>query len=161
MKLPCKSAGLLLRSYERNDLITMITIYWAALHRLKNIWKSKLSKKLKIRFFIAVACESFLLYGLEARTLTKAKEKSLDGTYTRMLRMVLGILWKVKSATINDVLHGELPKLSDKIRSGRLKLAGHCIRHPELLANDLITWLSEARRGETRRGRPRQSYLST
>ena len=38
---------------------------------------------------------------------------------------------------------------------------GHCIRHPELLANDLITWEPEARRGETRRGTPRQSYLST
>ena len=42
-----------------------------------------------------------------------------------------------------------------------LGLAGHCIRHPELLANDLIKWEPEARRGETRRGRPRQSYLST
>ena len=30
---------------------------WAALHRLNNIWKSKLSKKIKIRLFIA-ACES-------------------------------------------------------------------------------------------------------
>ena len=26
---------------------------WAALHRLKNIWKSKLSRKLQIRLFIA------------------------------------------------------------------------------------------------------------
>ena len=33
--------------------------------------------------------------------------------------------------------------------------------HPELLANDLKTCEPEARRGETRRGRPRQSYLST
>ena len=72
MKLPCKSTGLLLRSYECSDLIPMITIYWAALHRLRNIWKFKLSKKLKIRFFIAAACESVLLYGSEARTLTKA-----------------------------------------------------------------------------------------
>ena len=37
--------------------------------------------------------------------------------------------------------------LSEKIRSRRLKLAGHCIRHPELLANDLVTWEVEARRG--------------
>ena len=33
---------------------------WAALHRLKNIWKSKLSQKLKIRLFIA-AFKSVLL----------------------------------------------------------------------------------------------------
>ena len=63
---------------------------WAALHRLRNIWNSKLSQKLKIRLFIA-ACESILLYGSEAWTLTRAQEKSLDGTYTKMLRMVLGV----------------------------------------------------------------------
>ena len=40
-------------------------------------------------------------------------------------------------------------------------MAGHCIRHPELLANDIATWEPEARGGETKRGRPRQSYLST
>ena len=38
---------------------------WAALHRLRNIWNSKLFQKLKIRLFIA-ACESILLYGSEA-----------------------------------------------------------------------------------------------
>ena len=36
----------------------------------------------------------------------------------------------------------------------RLKLVVHCIRHPELLANDLVAWEPDARRGETRRGRP-------
>ena len=108
--------------------------------------------------FIA-ACESVLLYGSEAWTMTKAQEKSLDGTYTKMLRMVLGVSWKDK--VNNDVLYGTLPKLSDKIRSRRLKSAGHCIRHPELLANDLVTLKPEARRGEAKRGyRPRQSYLS-
>ena len=43
----------------------------------------------------------------------------------------------------------------------RLKLAGHCIRHPELLARDLVTWEPEAQRGEAKRDRPKQSYLST
>ena len=61
----------------------------------------------------------------------------------------------------NDILYGNLPKLSDKIKSRRLKLAGHCIRHPELLACDLVTWEPEAQRGEAKRGRPKQSYLST
>ena len=51
--------------------------------------------------------------------------------------------------------------ISDKIRSSRLKLAGHCFGHPQILANDLVTWEPKPRRGETRRGRPRQSYLST
>ena len=62
---------------------------------------------------------------------------------------------------VTDVLYGKLPKLSEKIRGRRLKLAGHCIRYPELLVNDLVTWESEARQGETRGGKPWQSYLST
>ena len=73
--------------------------------------------------------------------------------------MVLGVSWKDKVS--NDALYGTLPKLSDKIRSRRLKLAGHCIRHPELLANDLVTWEPEARRDEAKRDTPRRSYLST
>ena len=128
---------------------------WGALHRLKDIWKSKLSKSLKIRLFIA-ACESVLLYGSETWTLTKAQEKNLDGTYTKMLRMVLGISWKDKVSNIT--LYGCLPRLSNKLRSRRLKMAGHCIRHPELLASDLVLW--EPMHGRAQQGRPRQSYLS-
>ena len=37
-------------------------------------------------------------------------------------------------------------------------MAGHCIRHPELLAGDLVLW--EAMHGRAEQGRPRQSYLS-
>ena len=97
--------------------------------------------------FIAT-CESVLLYGSEAWTMTKAQEKSLDGTYTRMLSIVPGISWKDKVS--NDVLYGMLPKLSDRMRSRRLKLAGYCIRHFELLANDVVTWEPETRRVETK-----------
>ena len=77
---------------------------WGALHRLKDIWKSKLSKSLEIRLFIA-ACESVLLYGSDTWTLAKAQEKSLDGTYTKMLRMVLGISWKDKVSNITLVAY--------------------------------------------------------
>ena len=91
-------------------------------------------------------------------TLTRAQEKSLDGTYTKMLRMVLGVTWKDKIS--NEVLYGRLPRLSDKIKSRRLKLAGHCVRHPEILANDLVLWEPEVGNGEIKRGRPKQSYPS-
>ena len=106
-----------------------------------------------------VDCESVLLYGSETWTLTKAQEKGLDGTYTKMLRMVLDVSWKDKVS--NAVLYGKLAKLSVKIRSRRLKLVGHCIRHPEILANDLVMWEPEVGHGETKRGRPKQSYLNT
>ena len=36
-------------------------------------------------------------------------------------------------------------------------MAGHCIRHPELLASDLVLW--EPMHGRAQQGRPRQSYL--
>ena len=130
-------------------------IAWVVLHILKDFWKSKLSKSLKIRLFIA-ACESVLLYGSETWILTKAREKSLDGTYTKMLRMVLGISWKNKVSNIT--LYGSLTRLSNKLRSRRLKMAGHCIRHPELLASDLVLW--DPMYGRAQQGRPRQSYLS-
>ena len=51
-----------------------------------------------------------------------------------------------------------LPRLSNKLRSRRLKIAGHCIRHPELLVSDLVSW--EPMHGRAQQGRPRQSYLS-
>jgi hypothetical protein len=63
-----------------------------------------------------------MLYGPEAWTLTKAHERSLNGTYTKMLCIVLGVSWKDRFC--NAVLYSKLPKLSDKIKSRRLKLAG-------------------------------------
>ena len=37
-------------------------------------------------------------------------------------------------------------------------MAGHCIRHPKLLASDLVLW--EPMHGRAQQGRPRQSHLS-
>jgi hypothetical protein len=113
------------------DIRIRKAIAWKALHKMKKLWKSSLSRKLKIRFFIA-AVETILLYGCEAWTLTKALSKALDGCYTRMLRMVLNISWK--DHVTNVELYGDLPKVTDKIAARRLSLAGHCQRHPELPA---------------------------
>jgi hypothetical protein len=41
----------------------------------------------------------------------------LDGTYTKMLFMVLGVSWKDKVSNI--VLYDKLPKLSDEVKSLR------------------------------------------
>ena len=61
---------------------------WAACHGLKKVWNSDLTDELKCRLFVATV-ETVLLYGCETWTLTKQMEKSLNGTYTRMLRMAL------------------------------------------------------------------------
>ena len=115
-----------------------------------------MSRDLKLRFFIATI-ESILLYGCESWTLTEALEKSLDGTYTRMLRKAQNIHWS--SHTPNEILYGKLPKVSDKIASRRMQLAGHCFRHPELCAQPLILW--EPKHGHRGRGRPKATFLDT
>ena len=72
---------------------------WRALNDMNKIWKSSMSPDLKKRFFIATV-ESILLYGCESWTLTETTEKSLSGTYTRMLRQALNIHWS--SHTTNE-----------------------------------------------------------
>ena len=123
---------------------------------MTKIWKSNMSKDLKIRFFIATI-ESILLYGCESWALSKAQEKSLDGTYTRMLRKALNIHWS--SHIPNQQLYGDLPAVSNKIASRRLQLVGHCYRHPELSTQKLVLW--EPTHGHRGRGRPNTTYIDT
>ena len=85
-----------------------------------------MSREIKIRLFLVIV-ESVLLYNSETWALTPALTKSLDGAYTRMLRMVLNISWK-QHVTYEE-LYGDLPKLSCKIKERRLRLARHCVQH--------------------------------
>ena len=98
---------------------------WRACSKLSNIWKSSLSRPLKLRLF-STTMESVFLYGCVAWTITPKLAKEIEGCYTRMLRTVLNVHWKQHIS--NKELYGELPKLSDKIRQRRLKFAGHCSR---------------------------------
>ena len=79
-----------------------------------------------------------LLYGCESWTLKASLEKSLDGSYTRMLRVVLNI--DPREHIANKQLYSGLPRLSDRIEARRMKLAGHCHRHQELPASKLVLW---------------------
>ena len=98
---------------------------WQALNKLGKLWTSDLPGWWKIRFFKA-AVETILLYGCATWSLTKSEEKSLDGSYTRMLRKVLNVnaLDKIK----NVDLYGKLPPISQVIQTRRLKLSGHVFR---------------------------------
>ena len=127
---------------------------WRALNDMNKIWSSNMSQELKRRFFTATV-ESILLYGCEAWTLTTAQEESMDGTYTRMLRKAMNVHWS--SRMTNKVLYGGMPAVSDKIASRRLQLAGHCYRHPELCASQVLLW--EPNHGQRGRGRPRTTFL--
>ena len=150
-----KYLGSWVESTEK-DMSVRRALAWQALNKMSSIWTSSMRSDLKRRFFVSTV-ESILLYGCESWTLTEKMEKKLDGSYTRMLRKALNVHWS--SHTTNEELYNKLPKVSDKVASRRLGLAGHCYRHPELSAQPLILW--EPKHGHRGRGRPRASYIDT
>ena len=96
--------------------------------------------------------ESVLLYRAETWTLTVQLEKALDGVYTRM---ALGVTWMDHVRNLD--LYGDLPPVTNKIRERRMRLAGHCVRHPELEASKLTLW--EPTHGKARRGKKRTTFV--
>ena len=129
---------------------------WQALNNMSKIWTSEIRRSVKARFFFATV-ESVLLYGSETWTLTPTIEKSLNGCYTRMLRAAFNISWR--DHVPNQQLYGDIPRVTDKIRERRLQFAGHCHRHPELRAHNLLLW--KPTHGRRSRGRPAASFTCT
>ena len=72
-----------------------------------------------------------------------------------MLRKALNISWQEHSTNKN--VYSKLPLVSSKIKSRRMIMAGHCIRHPELSTHPLILW--EPTHGKANRGRQRLNYV--
>ena len=61
-----------------------------------------------------------------------------------------------KEGKTNEELYRNLPPVSSKIQTRRMKLAGHCIRHKEEIANKLVFWKPE---GKHKKGRPATNYI--
>ena len=141
---------------KERDISSRKAKAWQALNKMDNIWKSQLSRTIKLLLFLATVV-SILLYGSETWSLTVAEEKRLDGTYTRMLRKVLNISWKDKIT--NRELYGEAEKLSTIIQRRRLQLAGHVYRDENSPARHLVTWIPK--HGKTTQGRPTGTYIDT
>ena len=127
---------------------------WSALDKLSSIWKSNLTATLKRNFFRAVV-KSVLLYGSEAWTLTKKLERKLDGTYTRMLRVVFNISWKLHLT--NKKLYGNIPALSKTIRERRTRFYEHCFRSENEIISGVLMWMPA--HGFTKRGRQKRNYI--
>ena len=72
-----------------------------------------------------------------------------------MLRMVKNISWR--DHLTNNELYGNLPKISVKIRKRRIRLAGHCIRHEDEIANKLVLW--QPTDGRVKRRRQKINYI--
>ena len=131
----------------RHDLNIHIAQAWGAMNSLQKVWKSDVKKETKVRVFKGTV-ESILLYGSDSWSLSKALTKKLDGTYTRMLRMIYNVSWC--QHLTNKILYGNLPPISSIVKQRRLALAGHVSRHDEP-ASRLLLWSPEEKR---RVGRP-------
>ena len=79
----------------------------------------------------------------------------LDGTYTRMLRAVLGVSWKDHKS--NNELHGNLSRITSTLRVRRLKFIGHVWRRKVELVSQVLLW--EPKQGARKRGRPALPYV--
>ena len=108
---------------------------WVACNKLEKIWKSKLDRTIKIKFFRA-CIESILLYGSETWTVTQAFEERINGCYTQLLRRVLDISWRDHQT--NKKVYGDIPPQSVSFRKRRLQFAGHCLRTSDQPVSNLI-----------------------
>ena len=124
-------------SSSEKDFEIRKALAWTVMHRMKRLWTSNMSNQLKIRAFKATV-ETVLLYGSQCWTVDSKLRKRIDGCYTRLLRMAQHISWKSK--TNNEKLYNGLPKVTDIISERMLNLAGHCVRHKEEMAYNLVLW---------------------
>ena len=126
---------------------------------MRKVWTSKLPRATKIRLFRATM-KSVLLYGSETWSVTKKLEKSVNGCYTRMLRTALNERWQQHMN--NQELYESLLRVTETIRSRRLRLASHSARHNEdneETVSKVLLW--EPQHGHPKRGRPRTTYIDT
>ena len=94
---------------------------WAASNKLTTVWKSNLSRNLKIRVF-RVSLQIVLLYGSKSWTLTVTLEKKVDGRYTRRLQTALGKSWK-DHITKKEIC-GNLPPISKTLQTRTPRFKG-------------------------------------
>ena len=69
--------------------------------------------------------------------------------------MASNISWK--NYTTNTHLYQDLPKVTTKINQGRMRLTGHCSRHPEEVVHKLVSWQSIEEKQN--RGRRKMTYV--
>ena len=110
---------------------------WSVLNKMDIIWKSNLSREIKVTFY-RTTIESVLMYGAETWTLTKTLEKRLDGAYTRLLRAALNISWREHKTNIE--LYGKLKPITSTLRERRLRFIGHSWRSKDEVVHKLLLW---------------------
>ena len=149
-----KYLGGWMKSTEDNIKVRK-ALAWTVCPKLRKVWTSSLKRSIKVCLFIGTV-ESVLLYNSNTWTLMKQMEKRVDGVYTQMLHMAMNVSWKQHMT--NEELHGDLPKVTTKITIHRLRLAGHCVRHPEEIASQLVLW--QPVHGNAGRGRKTTDFIN-
>ena len=130
---------------SRKDFQIRKGMAWTACNKLQKIWNSKISSKLKLKFFKACV-EPVLLYGSETWTVNKSFQDRIDGSYTRLLMRAQNLSWK-KHPTKKEI-YNDLPPISTVIAQRRARFAGHCMRAgDELISKILPLRLQQASRG--------------
>ena len=141
-------------SSTEKDIDTRLTKAWTAIYKLSIIWKSDVTDKMKRSFFQA-AVVSTLLYGCTTWTLTKRRQKKLDGNYTRMLRAILHKSWRQHPTEYQ--LYGHLPPITKTIQVRRTRHAGHFWRSRDDLVSYVLLWTPTC--GREKAGRPARTYI--
>ena len=125
-------------SSTETDIDMWLTKAWRAIDNLSVIWTSDLTNKMK-RSFSQLTVMSILLYGCTIWTLTKRKEKRLDGNYTRLLPAILNKSWRPHPT--KNQLYDHLLAITKTIKVGRTRHAGHRWRNRDELISDVHQWI--------------------
>ena len=113
-----------------------------------------MSRDVKLSFFKATV-ESVFLHGGETWTLTPTLvTKSLNGCYTRMLRVALNVFWQ--SHTSNEYLYEDLPRGGDKVAARRTETCW-ALSKTSLPPSTLVLW--EPTHGHSGRGPPKSTLV--
>ena len=125
-------------SSTKNDFSTRRARAWDIPHKLKPTWTSRMPRATKVGRLTA-AVESVLMYGSESWTVTETLTKRLGMMVCKFIHAYLDLLLMYHGRTYTRLYKG-LPKLSDKLRVRRMKLAGHLVRHPEEAVHEVVLW---------------------
>lgn len=105
---------------------------WEDCHKLHYIWKSNLSKSIKVRLFLATV-DYILFHGYSMDTHQNSWIRSC-----RMLKMLLYVYWR--NHITNTFLYGSIVRVTTKINERWLKLAGYGISHLNKETSKLELW---------------------
>ena len=112
-----------------------VRLTWAAIHRLRPIWRLEIAVAIKLRLFDALITP-VLNYGSGAQVIRQKELHEIDLQVNRMRRFACGL--GVYKTNLESLYAGTM-KFSVQHKLDRVKLVGHLVRHPSPYTS-LIKW---------------------